>query len=118
MALFEKKDEKSEKALPQEMTLPLETLANRVLLRGRVTEKSYLMNAKNQYVFHVAKDATKTQVKRAVEAVYGVHVKQVRTISTRGKLRMFGRVSGFVSGIKKAIVTLPEGEEITFFKGA
>lgn len=118
MALFEKKDEKEGEALSKEMTLSLETLANRVLLCGRVTEKSYLMNAQNQYVFQVAKNATKDEVRRAVEAVYGVHVKRVRTISTRGKLKTFGRVSGFVSGIKKAIVTLPKGEEIMFFKGA
>ncbi|NTW14858.1 MAG: 50S ribosomal protein L23 [Candidatus Moranbacteria bacterium] len=99
-------------------TLEGQSLAARVLLSARVTEKAYVLNGLNQYVFKVAKDATKTQVKRAVETAYGVSVDRVRTISVAPRKRAFGRTVGTVSGMKKAIVTLPKGEEITLFKGA
>lgn len=117
MALFEKKEEKSA-IVKAEDSLPSATLANRVLLSVRVTEKAYLLNTQNQYVFRISKDATKDDVKRSVEAAYGVHVEKVRTVNIPRKKKASGRSIGFKSAVRKAVVTLQKGEDIPMFKGA
>jgi len=94
-----------------------QSLAEHVLLSARMTEKAYVLGALNQYVFRIAKDATKDQVRRAVEAAYGVRVEKVRTISIPSRKRVFGRTIGRISGFRKAVVTLPKGEEIVLSKG-
>ncbi|NTW30122.1 MAG: 50S ribosomal protein L23 [Candidatus Moranbacteria bacterium] len=121
MALI-KKDVKK-KAMKREApkgsdTLQAQSHAERILLSARMTEKAYVLNALNQYVFRVAKSATKEDVRRAVGAAYGVHAEKVRMITVSARKRVFGRTIGTTSGTKKAIVTLPKGEEITLFKGA
>ncbi len=120
MALFEKKEDKTVKADITKLaeSLPAQTLANRVLLSTRVTEKAYLLNAQNQYVFRIPKGATKDEVRRSIETAYGVHVEKIRTINIPPKAKMSGRSVGFKSAVRKAIVTLPKGEEIPMFKGA
>ncbi len=120
MALFEKKEEKAVKAdiAKEAESLSSQTLANRVLLSSRVTEKAYLLNAQNQYVFRISKDATKDDVRRAVETSYGVRVDKVRTVNIPRKKKVSGKTVGFKSAVKKAIVTLPKGEDIPMFKGA
>lgn len=120
MALFEKKEKQVAKAdrVSAEESLPLQTLANRVLISSRVTEKAYLLNERNQYVFRISKEATKAEVRHAVETAYGVRVKKVRTITVPPKKKNTGRVIGFKSEVRKAIVTLPKGEDIPMFKGA
>ena len=120
MALFEKKGKASESTdfAKAAESLPAQSLANRVLLSSRVTEKAYLLNERNQYVFRIAKDATKTQVKQSVEAAYGVHVEKVRTVNIPRKKKVSGKTVGFKSAVRKAIVTLPKGQEIPLFKGA
>lgn len=90
--------------------------ANQVLLRPRITEKAYAVNALDQYVFQVAPKATKSDVRRAVEEVYGVHVTNVNMVKLQGKIRRLGRTAGKRSGVKKAIVTVKKGESITLFK--
>jgi large subunit ribosomal protein L23 len=119
MALFEKKEEKAVKSAIAKAvdSLPAQTLAGRVLLSSRVTEKSYLLNARNQYVFRISDSATKDDVKRAVGIAYGVRVEKVRTVNIPRKKKVSGRSVGFKSAVRKAIVTLPEGEEIPMFKG-
>ncbi len=113
MALFEKKTEKKQADTSNmKDSLPLQTLANRILLSLRVTEKAYLLNALNQHVFQVAKDATKASVRLAIETVYGVHVKNVRIVNIPRKRKVSGRHEVFVSGMKKAIVTLAKGETL------
>lgn len=89
-------------------------LAHRFLLRPRITEKAYSLNAGNQFVFVVAKDAHKSVIRRAVEEVYGVEVVDVRTVNLPGKAKMFGRkgIVGSRSATKKAIVTLKKGQTI------
>lgn len=89
----------------------------RVLLEPHVTEKLTLVgdNA-NQYGFKVARDATKTEVKHAVEKIFGVSVLKVTTINVKGKVkvrRMFKRVARSKSW-KKAYVRLAEGQSIDF----
>ena len=77
--------------------------------RGRETER--------QYVFEVHREATKIQVKQAVERIFNVHVLAVRTAIARGKNRRVGRSIGQRPNWKKAFVTLKEGETIALFEG-
>ncbi|MEK9151048.1 MAG: 50S ribosomal protein L23 [Patescibacteria group bacterium] len=92
-------------------------LATRLLSRPRITEKSYALNALNQYVFVVTKEATKTTVKRAIEEAYAVTVEQVRIVRLPAKKRVLGKGVGFKSAIKKAIVRVAKGQSIELFKG-
>ncbi len=91
-------------------------LATAILARPRITEKSYAVNALNQYVFEVAPKATKTEVKKAVEAIYGVTVVSVNITKLPGKKKNMGRIIGERSGAKKAVVCLKTGESITLFQ--
>lgn len=119
MALLTKKTEAEAKPVETpagESRYLATSFANGVLRKPRITEKAYLMNARNEYVFEVAKRATKREVARAVEAVYGVTVLTVRTTSLPGRTRRFGRTIGTVSGVKKAIVKLKEGDSLTLIK--
>ncbi len=81
-----------------------------VLVAPRVTEKTVRASEKaNQYVFKVAKTATKQEIKDAVETLFEVKVDQVRTINVKGKQKNFGRRAGHRSDWKKAYVSLSEG---------
>lgn len=118
MALIKKNQEGKPKAVKKgEGTLPAQTLADHVLRSARMTEKSYALNALGQYVFSVASDATKQQVRRAVETAYGVTVLRVRMSYLPGKKKGFGAKRGETKAVKKAIVTLPSGTDIELFKG-
>ena len=118
MAIFDKDNKKESKAVAEagEVSQPLMGLANQILLRQRLTEKAYLAGQKNQYVFQVARSADKGQIRRAVETAYGVHVMGVQTVTVPPKSKNFGKLKGFTKSIKKAIVTLKEGETLAFFK--
>ncbi|MEP7162675.1 MAG: 50S ribosomal protein L23 [Candidatus Moraniibacteriota bacterium] len=94
----------------------LSPLANVVLMKPRVTEKAYAVNALNQYVFQIAPRATKTEVRRAVEEAYGVSVVSVNIVKLPEKRRVFGKVVGRRNPIKKAIVKLKTGDSIALFK--
>ena len=91
-----------------------------VLLAPLVSEKSTFVGEKNnQYVFRVAADATKPQIKAAVELMFKTKVKEVQVVNVRGKDKRFGRYEGRRRGWKKAYVSLlpgPDGkkQEITF----
>jgi len=70
-----------------------------------------------KYTFKVAKDVNKTQIKLALEEIFGVEVKKVNTMNVRGKLKRMGRTMGMTASSKKAIVTLtPKSKEIEFFQ--
>lgn len=89
------------------------TEAYRILKRPLVTEKSFNLGSNlNQYVFEVMPDATKNEVKKVIQDLYGVKVMRVNTINVPGKKRRVGGHEGFKSGFKKAIVFLAEGEKI------
>lgn len=90
--------------------------ATALLSRPRITEKSYAVNALNQYVFEVSPRATKTSIKKAVEATYGVTVVAVNITKLPGKKKNMGRTVGERSGVKKAVVRLKAGESITLFQ--
>ena len=90
-----------------------------VVKRPLITEKAERgRETDQQYAFEVHRDATKIQVKTAVEKLFGVHVTAVRTSISRGKNKRVGRSMGRRPNWKKAIVTLREGETISLFEGA
>ncbi|MFN3233760.1 MAG: 50S ribosomal protein L23 [Alphaproteobacteria bacterium] len=88
-----------------------------LLVRPIVTEKSTLGSEHNQVTFQVAIDATKPQIKDAVEGVFGVKVKAVNTLRQNGKIKRFRGRPGRRPDYKKAIVTLVEGETIDITTG-
>jgi len=86
-----------------------------VVLAPVVSEKSTFVADKNrQYVFRVADDATKPQIKAAIELMFKTKVEGVTVLNVRGKERRFGRLSGRRRNWKKAYVRLAEGQEINF----
>jgi large subunit ribosomal protein L23 len=86
-----------------------------VVLAPVVSEKSTFVADKNrQYVFRVADDASKPQIKAAVELMFKTKVDSVTVANVRGKERRFGRLSGRRNSWKKAYVRLAEGQEINF----
>lgn len=82
------------------------------LLEPVVTEKSSLLASEGHYTFRVTSSATKQDVRYAVEGQYRVHVTGVRMIRVQPKTRIRGRIIGEVSGYRKAIVSLRQGEHI------
>ena len=89
-----------------------------ILLQPVVTEKSMDDAAEKKYTFKVAKDATKTEIKAAVEEAFGVTVEKVNTANFDGKLKRQGRTQGRTPSYKKAIVKLTESSKtIEFFEG-
>lgn len=88
------------------------------LLRSPViTEKATLLSEHNQVTFRVPMDANKVEVRKAVEIVFGVKVTAVNTIVTKGKTKRFRGRAGRRADVKKAIVTLAEGESIDVTTG-
>lgn len=83
-----------------------------IIIAPVVTEKS-AMNAQNGvYTFKVDKRATKTQIKKTIEAQFGVHVEKINTLVTKPKDRRVGKYTGKTKVYKKAIVSLKDGETI------
>jgi len=88
-----------------------------VIVKPIITEKATLASEANAVVFQVAKDANKPQIKEAVEALFGVKVKAVNTVVTKGKVKRFKGRLGVRSDVKKAYVTLEEGNTIDVSTG-
>ena len=92
--------------------------AQDIIIRPVITEESMAEVAEKKYTFEVAKSATKIDVAKAVEKLFEVKVAKVNTMNVKGHKRTYGRVSGYKSDWKKAIVTLTEGSKtIEFFDG-
>ena len=91
---------------------------NEVLLAPVVSEKSYSLIADRKYSFKVHKDAHKTQVRQAVEELFGVRVENVNISHVRPKPKRRGAIRGTKPGWKKAIVQLQPGDSIEIFTGA
>ncbi len=84
-----------------------------IILRPHVSEKSALLgDAANQAVFQVATDASKSEIKQAVEQLFSVKVADVRTVNMKGKTKRMGMRRGRRSDWKKAYVSLEQGHEI------
>ena len=83
-----------------------------IIIAPVITEKSMANRQNNVYTFKVVKDATKTDIKKAVEEAFKVSDKSVNTLNTKSKRRRVGRYSGRTKTYKKAILTLAEGSSI------
>ncbi len=105
--------------------------AQSIIKRPLLTEKSARLRASGgaataaaegesysqQVVFEVARDSNKIEIRRAIETLFKVGVKDVRTLVVRGKVKRMGRFSGQRPSWKKAFVTLKAGDNIEFFEG-
>lgn len=90
----------------------------KVLLAPHISEKAAMAaEYRNQYVFKVATDANKAEIKAAVETIYNVGVDKVTTVNVKGKEKRFGRFVGRRKNWKKAYVSLTEGQSIDFTGG-
>jgi len=89
-----------------------------VLIAPVVSEKSYAGLSDRQYTFKVHQDAHKTQVRQAIEELFGVKVKAVRIVKVAAKPKRRGLYKGVRPGWKKAVVQLHEGQTIEIFEGA
>lgn len=88
------------------------------MLRGpHISEKAAQGTSRGEYVFDVSLDAEKIAIRKAVEALYGVHVESVRTMRLSGKPVLRGRQAGARGDRKKAVVTLKKGETIALYEG-
>ena len=102
------------------MAKPANTIEARhydVIVAPHITEKATLLSEHNAVVFKVAPDATKPQIKAAVEALFGVTVTGVNTIVQKGKTKRWKGAPYTRSDIKKAIVTLRDGQSIDVTQG-
>ena len=113
----EKKEEKEEKAeivkeMAQTVRRPGNLLLTGVLRAPHITEKASQASSRSQYVFRISNRANKIDVKRAVEAKYGVNVQSVNIVNLPGKERRRGRQIGWKAGHRKAVVRVKEGQKI------
>jgi len=93
-------------------------LAQDIIIRPIITEKSMDLTAEKKYVFKVAKDATKPEIAAAIEELFKVDVLCVNTISMKRKPKRLRFSTGYTAAWKKAIVTLkPDSKTIEFFEG-
>ena len=89
-----------------------------IIIKPVITEKSMVELQNGKYTFKVAKNANKIEIKKAVEALFGVEVAKVNTLNVNGKAKRVGRFEGRTSDWKKAVVTLTEDSKtIEFFEG-
>lgn len=89
-----------------------------VLLAPQISEKAtYIADKNEQVVFIVAPDATKPEIKAAVEMLFKVQVKSVQVSNLKGKVKRHGRAMGRRSDVRKAFVCLKPGQEINFAEG-
>ncbi|MBU2635041.1 50S ribosomal protein L23 [Patescibacteria group bacterium] len=87
-------------------------MAYHVLSSVHVTEKATGLEAEDKYVFNVSPKANKSEIKKAVQNLYGVNVKNVRIINIPRKQRRLGKQKGWRKGYKKAIVRIDKGQRI------
>ena len=88
-----------------------------VIVSPAITEKSTMASEQNQVVFNVAKKASKPEIKAAVEALFGVKVTAVNTLVRKGKIKRFRGTVGRQGDVKKAFVTLADGQSIDVATG-
>jgi large subunit ribosomal protein L23 len=88
-----------------------------IILSPVITEKATELSEHNQFAFRVAKDATKPQIRAAVETLFGVKVTGINTITVKGKVKRFRGRPGRRPDIKKAVVRLAEGQSWDYTAG-
>ncbi|ENH97781.1 50S ribosomal protein L23 [Gracilibacillus halophilus YIM-C55.5] len=88
-----------------------------IIKRPVITENSADLMADKKYTFEVSREANKTEIKQAIETIFGVTVTNVNTLNKKGKFKRMGRYGGYRPDKKKAIVELSEdSEELDFFE--
>ena len=87
-----------------------------VILSPVVSEKSYALIDQNAYTFLVHRAANKTEIRKAVETIWGVRVAKVNTLNRKGKTKRFRFTQGRRPDTKRAVVTLVEGDKIEIFE--
>ena len=93
-------------------------VAQDIIIKPIITEKSMSGNAIKMYTFKVNKNSNKIEIKKAVEELFGVKVAKVNTFNVKGRLKRQGRTQGYTSDWKKAYVTLKkDSKAIEFFEG-
>jgi large subunit ribosomal protein L23 len=90
---------------------------SQIIIKPVLSEKSYVLSAAGKYTFRVHPDAHRTQIRQAVEALFEVHVVEVRTLSVKSKPKRRGTTRGRSRAWKKAIVAVRAGESIPIFQG-
>jgi len=88
-----------------------------VIIRPIVSEKTYVLAEVGKYTFRVHERAHKTQIRQAIEQLFDVHVREVRTSTVKPKPKRRGQTSGYTRRWKKAVVQVGEGETIPIFTG-
>lgn len=89
-----------------------------IILRPVITENAMMGAAEKKYTFEVHKNASKTEIKQAIEQIFGVKVVSINTLNVKGKFKRQGRFEGYTSSWKKAIVKLSaDSKDIEFFEG-
>ena len=83
-----------------------------IIIAPVITEKSAHQAEQNVYTFKVASNANKTEIKKAIEAAFGVKVEKVNTLNTKAKSKRVGRYTGKTQTYKKAYITLADGDKI------
>ena len=83
-----------------------------IIIAPVITEKAAIQAEANVYTFKVAENANKTEIKKAIEAAFGVHVVKVNTLNTKPKAKRVGRYTGETKTYKKAFITVADGEKI------
>ena len=99
------------------MSVPNDPRLYDVILSPVITEKATLLSEHNKVVFRVASDASKDEIAAAVEALFKVNVTKVNTLNVKGKTKRFRGIMGRRSDVKKAVVTLAEGQSIDITTG-
>ncbi|KXZ38983.1 large subunit ribosomal protein L23 [Alkalithermobacter thermoalcaliphilus JW-YL-7 = DSM 7308] len=90
-----------------------------IIIKPVVTEQSMADMAEKKYTFIVSKKANKTEIRKAVETIFGVKVEKVNTLNYSGKVKRMGKHEGRTASYKKAVVKLTaDSKEIEFFQGA
>jgi large subunit ribosomal protein L23 len=97
--------------------MTLKRSAYDVIVAPVITEKATLASEANQVIFKVRPDATKTEIKNAIEALFKVKVKAVNTMVRKGKKKAFRGISAVLSDTKRAVVTLEDGHSIDVTTG-
>ncbi len=90
---------------------------HQIVIRPLITEKNTNLMQLGKYSFEVDRNATKPQIRRAIEVLFSVKVTAVHTMNVRGKMRRRGRETGYTADWKKAVVTLAPGNRIELFEG-
>lgn len=87
-----------------------------VIVRPLITEKSSNLTESRKYTFEVQQGSNKVEVKKAIEEIFKVDVVQVNIVNVRKKARRVGKYEGFRPAVRKAVVTLAEGQTLDVFE--